>query len=839
MKRSILIFLLALTVIARSQSFLPLNSSYRDAYQIGFFNPAPLALTGNLRATVGMNLLHAGLAGDALRNNYASFSLPLGDRNALGARIQYFTADIFRQSEASFLASRALYRDRLAFGISLSLLQHGYNKDNFFLFDMNDPVIANGTSSTVFSAGAGVYLQPFQSLHIGLAANHLNEPDVSLDKSGINQKRIVDAGISYSGLPVVPQADLRLEGEEVMTQIGAHLHLLDRSVRLFAAYARQGDQGSGALAEAELHIKNMGLLYGFQYPLTDGISAISSGSHQIGITFAGGGPQVSPPVVKLENLSSRLQIPQAWLKGKAEGKSGLRAIEIHINDRLWKTIPSAILKQTKTFDISEKIPLEVGRNIIQVTALSEGVSGFDKTFTLFEPEAPRIAVHSARNVQTGDSNYELRYTVIEPNELKNVRIYQESELLEEIKSFPQLSKLDSTRLITLVKGKNRLRIEAQNPWLTAIDSLWIEYRPTEPTPSLTINSNDIPISSSSQIVLNLDLTNAEYIKEVVIKVNGKVVDTTSIKRVKDFFVRRVVGYDSTVVVNLETGSKNLIEAIAFDDQGIPRISRSLNVYHNPFAKAMRYSQRRAFVVGINRYQNSEIPHLNEAVRDGKKFAAVLDTVFHFDRITTYFDEQASSEALYALFSDSLIQAQPGELIVIYFSGHGDKYGKAAANQLGFLMPWDASPTSMAKRVTMNYINGYLTASPAKDVLCIFDACYSGTGILSRPEFTWESLPRRVNYDSLKAETSDRALNLISAAGRSEPAVDGLFTGKLVDGLLGRADRNDDGYITSAELAMYVQKYTSDQARNMFLLEQNPQYGGLTSPRGECVFERRY
>ena len=838
MRRSILIYLLVMIGLAQSQSHLPLNSSFHGAYQIGFYNPAPLALIGNLRATAGMQFLHAGMAEDILRNNYLSASMPLGDKTAIGLRAQYFSADLFQKMELSLQASRALSRDNVAIGINLNLLHHSYNKENFFLFDMYDPVIASGTSSSVFSIGGGIYFQPLHALHIGLAVDHLNEPDVSLDKSGIPQKRIIYAGFSYSGLPLIPQADLRMEDEELVTQVGAHLPVLDNNFRLFAGYSTYGGNGSNALAEAELHVKNLGILYAFQYPLTTDFSEISSGSHQIGVIFAGGGPQVSIPVVLLENLSNQLQIPQAWLKGKAENKDGLKAIEIRINDRLWKTIPPSILKKSKTFNINETVPLEVGRNIIQVTATGMGVSSSDKTFTIFETEALQIQIHTVKNAQTNDANYLLHFAAQDANELKNVRIFLGSDLVDEIGHFPKPTAIDTTMLVMLTKGKNSFRIEAQNTWLSTIDSLWIEYRPTEPAPTLSIESEDLPISASSQIVLNLNLEHAEYIKEVIIKVNGVVVDTAQVKRVRDFFVRKVVGYDSTVVVNLTNLSKNFIEAIALDDQGIPRISQSLQVYHNPFAREMRYSRKRAFVIGINSYKSPEIPRLNEAINDAKKFAGVLDSTFHFDRITSLIDEEANSEALFALFSDSLVQAKPGELIVIYFSGHGDKYGSAAENQLGFLMPWDASSTSLSKRVTMDYINGYLRTSPAKDVLCIFDACYSGTGILSRPEFTYESLPRKVDYDSLRHQASMRALNLIAAAGRSEPAVDGLFTSKLVDGLNGGADCNDDGYITSAELAMYVQKFTSDQARNRYLIEQNPQYGGLTSPRGECVFERK-
>ena len=196
MKRLILLILLVAAAWVQGQTFLPLNSSYPDIYTSDYYNPAQMALIGNIRASAGMQFLHAGMAEDVLRNHYLSAMMPLGKKSATGFRAQLFSADIFQTIEFSLLASRSLYRDRLAIGFNVNFINHGYNRDKFVLFDPYDPVIAEGTSASTFSGGVGLYLQPFRNLHIGAAADHLNEPDISLNKSGILQKRVFTGGIS-------------------------------------------------------------------------------------------------------------------------------------------------------------------------------------------------------------------------------------------------------------------------------------------------------------------------------------------------------------------------------------------------------------------------------------------------------------------------------------------------------------------------------------------------------------------------------------------------------------------------------------------------------------------
>lgn len=845
MKRLILLVMLITAAWAQGQTFLPLNSSYPDIYTTNYYNPAPLAVIGNITASAGMQFLYAGLAEDVLRNHYLSAMVPLGKKSAMGFRAQLFSADIFQRIEGSLLASRALYRDRLAIGVNVNFLNHGYNRDKFFLFDPYDPVISGGTSATTFSAGVGLYLQPLKNLHIGASADHLNEPDISLNKSGILQKQVFSGGITWSGMALVPQVEVRIEGEQVATQAGAHWNILDRHLRLFAAYSQYAEKdnmqtemkGANILAEAELRIKNLGLVYGFQYPLTADVTSIASGSHQLGVSFRGAQKPPSMPEVTLQNLGSRLQIPQAWLAGKLANSDGLRAVEIRINNNLWKTIPSDSLDKAKTYNLSRIVPLQVGSNIIQVTAIGAGLSASDKVFTLFEPEKPAIEIVSRKNTQLGDSYYELHFLVKDANQLMRVQIFRDDELLEDITRFPDEKAAEIIRPTELFNGNNEFKILVDNPWVTTRDSLWVKYIYGEDEPELLVTSRDLPISASSQIVLNLSLLNNRNIKEVLLKVNGERVDPARVVQTRSFDPDDSAARNTQVVLDIASQGKSLIEAIALDSLGLPRISKSFCAYHNPHAQQMRYGRRHAFVVGISDYRNDNVIDLPSAVDDARSLAAVLDTLYHFDEIDTLYNDAATFAALDKFFADGLSNAAPGELIVIYFSGHGDKRGDSAASSQGFLMPWDATIESSSGRITMDFLKGHLRATQAADVLCIFDACFSGTSIESRPDVTFELLPRRVNYDSLYAETSKRAANLLTAATRSEQAVDGLFTPRLVQGLLGPADCNDDGYITSAELALYVQQYVGDEAWNRFQRKQNPQFGSIAGMRGECVFER--
>ena len=71
-----------------------------------------------------------------------------------------------------------------------------------------------------------------------------------------------------------------------------------------------------------------------------------------------------------------------------------------------------------------------------------------------------------------------------------------------------------------------------------------------------------------------------------------------------------------------------------------------------------------------------------------------------------------------------------------------------------------------------------------------------------------------------------------------PCIPEVYVEILKNGLKGAADFNQDMYITSTELSLYLKKHVADEAKRKYNYEQNPQFGSLKVDRGEVVFERK-
>ena len=101
---------------------------------------------------------------------------------------------------------------------------------------------------------------------------------------------------------------------------------------------------------------------------------------------------------------------------------------------------------------------------------------------------------------------------------------------------------------------------------------------------------------------------------------------------------------------------------------------------------------RAVVVGISDYQSPQIPDLKFADRDARAFAAWLQSPggggLSDDQMKVLIDS-AATQGKFAMALDWLMeQSTEGDLVIIYFSGHGD-VEKKTLTQPGFLLCWDA------------------------------------------------------------------------------------------------------------------------------------------------------
>nr|MCU0493931.1 caspase family protein [Chloroflexaceae bacterium] len=184
-----------------------------------------------------------------------------------------------------------------------------------------------------------------------------------------------------------------------------------------------------------------------------------------------------------------------------------------------------------------------------------------------------------------------------------------------------------------------------------------------------------------------------------------------------------------------------------------------------------YNASHALIIGINYAGNANhaIRRLANAVADAEAIAACLPR-YEFQQIVTLLEENATCDNIRAALDDltNREQVKENDRIFIFYAGHGEfrevntRDGK---ERRGYLIPYD-DDGKWPNRIPMDELRTTWEASPAKHVLVILDACYSGLANGRRSATNAIS-----NTDS--AVTRYRARQIITA-GTSDETIDDLF-----------------------------------------------------------------
>ncbi len=218
---------------------------------------------------------------------------------------------------------------------------------------------------------------------------------------------------------------------------------------------------------------------------------------------------------------------------------------------------------------------------------------------------------------------------------------------------------------------------------------------------------------------------------------------------------------------------------------------------------------RAVVVGVSKYQDSNIPSLRFAHVDAEEFAKFLQSKaggsLTTDQIVLITDEQATAANIYSQLSWLLEETQEGDRVIFYFSGHGDVETKTSRNK-GFLLAHDTpSNNYFVGGVRVNDINDILAdlvdIKKAK-ILLITDACRSGNlaGGQDGTTATASALSERYNN---QVKIMSCQPNELSLEGEQWGGGRGIFSYHLIDGLTGMADEDGNEEVDLSELDDYL------------------------------------
>lgn len=277
--------------------------------------------------------------------------------------------------------------------------------------------------------------------------------------------------------------------------------------------------------------------------------------------------------------------------------------------------------------------------------------------------------------------------------------------------------------------------------------------------------------------------------------------------------------------------------------------------------AATHAEKRALLIGIGDYiygveDLQGPPHDVEILKD----LLIEKWAFEEANITTLIDRMAGRDAILRALDKITEQTSSGDFVLVYFSGHGTSWYDPDSRVLqqsdltpntGALIPADLNLEQKVDQIMDRLIIGTRDLRPrfekldnGRQVLVVFDACYSGNSVRSVLSRSQGSLtPREVtrsqnvfeNLDDLtqpgnyapEVNDSDpypyQNVVYISASSMREVALDilyvrntldgrphGALTDALLRGLLGEANTNGDKKITTRELYHYVKQWVSSR-----------------------------
>lgn len=277
--------------------------------------------------------------------------------------------------------------------------------------------------------------------------------------------------------------------------------------------------------------------------------------------------------------------------------------------------------------------------------------------------------------------------------------------------------------------------------------------------------------------------------------------------------------DFRIEIPLKLG-KNVIKVTAFDIENLPS-SRSVTVF--------RDSERGeiwAAVIGLNEYQNSDIPSLNYAKNDARAFADYLRENMKLDRdhLFELYDSKATVRNMKSVLGTRLrrMADRPEDTVYIFFAGHGapekDPESKDGDGIAKYILAYDSDPQDLySTAMPMDEVARILSRIRAERIIFIADSCYSG-GAGGR---TILAPGRRANLSDAFLERiaqSGKGRIILSSSNANEVSQEsdelrhGYFTYYLLKGLKGEADLDGDRLIDIDEIYRYLNKWVPDQTK---------------------------
>ena len=273
-------------------------------------------------------------------------------------------------------------------------------------------------------------------------------------------------------------------------------------------------------------------------------------------------------------------------------------------------------------------------------------------------------------------------------------------------------------------------------------------------------------------------------------------------------------------VTLQNG-ENTLELYAKNEAGKVESLRSRKTlnWHGNVKKPNLY----VLTVAVNQYRDADL-RLRYAVPDAKFIVqgfsnqkkSLYQNVFTF----SLFDGDVTKEGIKSSFEKLGSQIQPDDVFVFYIAGHGVTYDEDGdyyylPSDFRYRNAQDIEKQGISKKDLIHF----LTLIKASKTLVLMDTCNSGSFLGG----STRGLSEKTAVDRLTRSTGHAT---IVASLKSQVAMEGykghgIFTYIFVEGLSGKADANNDGFITLQELSGYVEEEVPHRSYEKWGYEQTP------------------
>ena len=227
-------------------------------------------------------------------------------------------------------------------------------------------------------------------------------------------------------------------------------------------------------------------------------------------------------------------------------------------------------------------------------------------------------------------------------------------------------------------------------------------------------------------------------------------------------------------------------------------------------------------IGINTYR-SPVSRLSCARADAEALGSLFSDSLDGE-VSILVDEQATREHILGAI-EGLQLAEPDDLVVITFSGHGTEDHR--------LVPVDVDVTDLRSScISLEDLAQLLDQIPSQNLIAIIDCCFSG-GFGGERVFA-PSSTRSMTEDrsSVQALARGSGRVVLTASGAGEPALEtiefghGLLSYYLIEGLQGHDGLGSDNRVSLFELFNYVNARVLAAAEQMHLTQTPTVYGSL-------------